>query len=200
MVIRSPLAFTVGHGLTGPPCPVGESVPYSSGLLIPWLRMTGHKRRPFWMDSLTRPPGWGGRFPGSYNRQGFHHWSCSHACCGQRHGNVHTFGRSYSVAVAHFGPPTVVGSAGLWCCGCLLSESQGSGAPLVRCPSCYGARSYPSRRVQQMTCLSNLIEISKNRRTSTVPWVGVALSLGVSPSDTNNLVAVSGMTSEAMGM
>ena len=46
-VIRSPLAITVGHGLTGPPCPVGESVPCSSGLLIPWLRMTGHKRRPF---------------------------------------------------------------------------------------------------------------------------------------------------------
>jgi hypothetical protein len=58
-VIRSPLAITVGHGLTGPPCPVGESVPCSSGLLIPRLRMTGRKRRPFWMDSLTRPPfGW----------------------------------------------------------------------------------------------------------------------------------------------
>ena len=80
--MRSPLAFTVGHGLTGPPCPVGDSVSCSSGLLIPWLRMTGHKRRPFWMDSLTRPPVWGGRFPGSYNRQGLHHRSCSHACCG----------------------------------------------------------------------------------------------------------------------
>ena len=51
-----------------------------------------------------------------------------------------------------------------------------------------------------MTCLSNLMEISKNRRTSTVPWVGVALSLGVSPSDTNKGITVSGMTSGAMGM
>ena len=31
---------------------------------------------------LTRPPVWGGRFPGSYNRQGLPRWSCSHACCG----------------------------------------------------------------------------------------------------------------------
>ena len=59
-MIRSPLAVTVGHGLTGPPCSVGESVPCSSGLLIPWLRMTGHKRRPHAFGGpLTRPPfGW----------------------------------------------------------------------------------------------------------------------------------------------
>ena len=51
-----------------------------------------------------------------------------------------------------------------------------------------------------MTCLSNLMEMSKNRWPSTVPWGGVALSLGVSPSDKNKGITVSGVTSGAMGM
>ena len=52
-----------------------------------------------------------------------------------------------------------------------------------------------------MTCLSNLIEMSKNRRALySSARVGVALSRGVSPLDTNNLVTVSGMASRAMGM
>ena len=167
--MRSPLAVTVGHGLTGPPCSVGESVPCSSGLLIPRLRMTGRKRCPFWMDSLTRPPFWGGRFPGSYNRQGLPRRSCSHACCG--HG-MEMFTRSavltYPFSYSPMRPPW--GTSLRWLSFLAgVSESQGSGAPLVRCPSCYGARSYPSRRVRQMTCLSNPIEMSKNRWPSTVP-------------------------------
>jgi len=78
---------------------------------------------------------------------------------------------------------------------------QVSGAPLVRCPSCDGAGSYPPRRVRQMTCLSNLMEISKNRWTLySSARVGVALSLGVSPSDKNKGITVSGMTSGAVWM
>jgi hypothetical protein len=52
-----------------------------------------------------------------------------------------------------------------------------------------------------MTCLPNPIEISKNRWTLySSARVGVALSRGVSPSDTNNLSTVSGVASGAMGM
>ena len=122
-VIRSPLAVTVGHGLTGPPCPVGESVPCSSGLLLPRLRMTGRKRCPFWMDSLTRTPVWGVRFPGSYNRQGLPRRSCSHACCG--HGMemftrspVRT--RSPLLTLAH--PPWGVPLAAVVAVACFLNR------------------------------------------------------------------------------
>jgi hypothetical protein len=135
------------------------------------------------------------------NRQGLHHRSCSHACCG--HG-MEMFTRSsvltYPFSYSPRRPPW--GTSLLWLSFLAgFSESQGSGAPLVRCPSCYGARSYPSRRVRQMTCLSNPMEISKNRRTLySSARVGVALSRGVSPSDTNNLVTMSGMTSGAVWM
>ena len=81
-MIRSPLAITVGHGLTGPPCPVGESVPCSSGLLIPRLRMTGRKRRPHFRWTTNPAPFRVVVFRVHSNRQGLPRRSCSHACCG----------------------------------------------------------------------------------------------------------------------
>ena len=204
-MIRSPLAVTVGHGLTGPPCPVGESVPCSSGLLIPWLRMTGHKRRPF-IRGRTALILKESKNPAPFRVVVFRvhtidrGYLAGHAhtlavVMAWKYSHVHPFllGRCCSLWPAHRGGlrwPLLLRLLAFWV--------QGSGAPLVRCPSCDGARSYPSRRVRQMTCLSNPIEISKNRWTLySSARVGVSLSRGVSPSDTNKGITVPGMTSGA---
>ena len=81
------------------------------------------------------------------------------------HGNVHTFGRSYSSVQLLTNAPPVESITALAFFPGWTFCMQVSGAPLVRCPSCYGAGSYPPRRVRQLTCLSNLMEMSKNRRT-----------------------------------